>query len=268
MQFRKGSRHLGTLLAVAASMLAFSTFENIAAAATVFTVNGTPVDDAVIDIYFANRLGENAAAPTPQQRTALIAELRDIYLLATQEVARELAKDPQLAARIELQKQSVLAQAVAQDFMSTITVSDEEIRAEYDEQVKLAPPLQFKARHILVASKEEADSLVSQLNNGADFEDLARENSTGPSAPSGGDLGWFSPDQMVAPFSNAVAALEDGSYTSEPVQTRFGWHVILREESRENQPPTFESVRDVITQRVQQKKFQLHLETLRAASTE
>ena len=73
---------------------------------------------------------------------------------------------------------------------------------------------------------------------------------------------------MVAPLSNAVAALEDGGYTAEPVQTQFGWHVILREESRENQPPTFESVRDVINQQLQQKKFQEHLASLRTAAQE
>lgn len=268
MQFRKGSRLIGTRLTATVPMLALAAVCNVASAETVFTVNGMPVDDAVIDVYFANRLGQGAANPTPQQRTALIAELRDIYILATQDVAAQLAKNPALAARIELQTQSTLAQAVAQDFMSSVTVSEEEMRAEYDEQIKLAPPLQYKARHILVPTREEADALVSQLDGGADFEELARKKSTGPSAPSGGDLGWFSPDQMVAPFSSAVAELEDGSYTSAPVQTQFGWHVILREESRENQPPTFDSVRDVITQRVQQKKFQQHLATLRAASAE
>lgn len=239
-----------------------------ASAETVFTVNGTDVDSAVIDAYFENRLGEGAASPTPEQRTALIAELRDIYLLATQDIAAELAKDPKLAAKIELQKHGALAQAVAQDFMSKVSVSEEEMRAEYEEQVKLAPPLQFKARHILLPTQGEAVEVVSQLDAGANFEELAKEKSTGPSGPNGGDLGWFSPNQMVPPFANAVAALEDGNYTPEPVQTQFGWHVILREQSRENQPPTFESVRDVIIQQVQQKKFQAHLATLRQASTQ
>lgn len=268
MLFRSRSSSIGTTLASICSILAVSATGGIASAETVFTVNGTPVDSAVIDVYFENRLGDAAAQPSPDQRTALIAELRDIYVLATQDIAAELAKDPQLAARIELQKHGTLAQAVAQDFMSNVTVSEEEMRAEYQEQVKLAPPLQFKARHILVATQSEAIEVIAQLDNGANFQELATEMSTGPSASSGGDLGWFSPDQMVAPFANAVAAMEDGSYTPEPVQTQFGWHVILREASRENQPPTFESVRDVINQQVQQKKFQAHLATLRAASSE
>jgi len=128
--------------------------------------------------------------------------------------------------------------------------------------------LQFKARHILVASQGEAVDLIKELDDGADFEELAKGKSTGPSGPTGGDLGWFSPDQMVAPFSSAVAALDDGGYTSEPVQTQFGWHVILREESRDSEPPTLESVREVITQQVQQKKLQTYIASLREAAKE
>lgn len=268
MQFKFGSRYVGTQLAAIGIIIAALIFGNFSSAETVFTINGTAVDSAVIDVYFENRLGESAAQPTPEQRTALISELRDIYLLSTQDLATELAKDPKLAAQIELQKHGALAKAVAQDFIAKVDVSDEEIRVEYAEQVKLAPPLQFKARHILVPTQSEAISLVTQLDDGANFEELAKEKSTGPSGPSGGDLGWFSPDQMVGSFANAVAALEDGSYTQEPVQTQFGWHVILREGSRKNQPPTLESARDRIKQQVQQKKFQAYLAELRAASSE
>jgi peptidyl-prolyl cis-trans isomerase C len=127
-----------------------------------------------------------------------------------------------------------------------------------------APSQQFKARHILVDTQAAAADLITQLDDGADFAELAKEHSTGPTGPNGGDLGWFAPDQMVQPFSQAVAALEDGAHTAEPVQTQFGWHVILREDSRENQPPTLESVRDAIVQRVEQAKFAAYLETLRA----
>jgi peptidyl-prolyl cis-trans isomerase C len=268
MQFNIGSRHAGTQVAGIVLIVAVSFSGKFAAAETVFTVNGTEVDNAVIDVYFESRLGESAAQPTPEQRTALIQELRDIYLLSTQDNAAELAKNPRLAAQIELQKHGALAQAVAADFIANVSVSEEEVLAEYSEQIKLTPPLQFKARHILVATQGEAIDLVAQLDGGANFEELAKEKSTGPSGPNGGDLGWFSPNQMVAPFSNAVAALEDGNYTSKPVQTQFGWHVILREESRENQPPTIESVRDVINQQLQQKKFQEHLASLRAAAQE
>ena len=128
----------------------------------------------------------------------------------------------------------------------------------------MSPTEQFKARHILVETQAAATDLIAQLDDGADFAELAQANSTGPTGPNGGDLGWFSPDQMVKEFSDAVAAMSDGAHTSEPVQTQFGWHVILREESRANQPPTLDSVRDVLKQGVEQTKLQEYLEQLRA----
>jgi peptidyl-prolyl cis-trans isomerase C len=268
MHFMNVSRCVATRLTATGLIAAASFAGSLAFAETIFTVNGTDVDNAVVDIYFANRLGQPGAQPTPEQRTALMAELRDIYLLSTQDIALELAKEPQLAAQIQLQKHGAIARAVAADFLANVEVSEEEIRAEYAEQIKMAPPLQFKARHILVTSQGEAVDLITQLDGGANFEELAKEKSTGPSGPTGGDLGWFSPSQMVPPFSAAVAAIEDGDYTPEPVQTQFGWHVILREESRDTEPPTFESVHDVISQQVQQKKLETHLISLRTTSNE
>ena len=268
MQFKNGAGFVGTHLAALSLIAAGFFFSRSATAETIFTVNGTAVDSAVVDLYFESRLGQPGTQPTPEQRAALMAELRDIYLLSTQDIATELATGPKLAAQIELQKHRILARAVAADFLANVSVSAEEIRAEYEEQIKLAPTLQFKARHILVATQGEAIDLITQLDGGANFEDLAKEKSTGSSGPNGGDLGWFSPDQMVAPFTAAVAALEDGSHKSEPVQTNFGWHVILREDSRESQPPTFESVRDVINQQVRQKKLQTHIESLRSTTEE
>jgi peptidyl-prolyl cis-trans isomerase C len=268
MHFMNVSRCVATQL-TAIGLIATASFAgNLAFAETIFTVNGIDVDSAVVDLYFENRLGQPGAAPTPEQRTALMSELRDIYLLSTQDIGSELAQEPRLAAQIQLQTQGAIAQAVAGDYLASVEVSEEEILAEYAEQAEMAPQLQFKARHILVATQGEAIDLIAELDGGADFEELAMEKSTGPSGPTGGDLGWFSPNQMVPPFSNAVAALEDGEYTSEPVQTQFGWHVILREESRDSEPPTLESVREVITQQVQQKKLQAYIASLREAAKE
>ncbi|MEX2495540.1 MAG: peptidylprolyl isomerase [Woeseia sp.] len=233
-------------------------------AETLATVNGEAIDSAVLDVYIQNRIEKPLEQVTTDERQALMSELKDIYLLSTQDTADDLATDPAIAAQIELQKRGVLAQAVATRFFTENQVSEEELLAEYSAQVKQAPPLQFKARHILVPTQGAAVDLIEKLEAGADFEELAKEHSTGPSAPNGGELGWFSPDQMVKPFADTVARLEDGAYSSEPVQTEFGWHVILREGARETEAPTLDSVRDVITQSVQQKKFQKHMETLRA----
>ena len=264
MTFNSRSSRFGTLIAVAS--LAASGFST-AAAETVATVNGVDIDSTVFDAYLESRFQKPAAQATADERATVEQELTDIYLLTTQPKADEFAEDPQIKAQLELQYRGTIAQAVARDFVATNPATDAEILAEYEAQLEQSPDKQYKARHILVQTQGEAEALINQLNEGADFEALAKEFSTGPSGPNGGDLGWFAPDQMVKPFADAVIALDDGAFTSAPVQTQFGWHVVLREESRENEPPTLESVRDAVKQRVEQTKFQDYMQGLRDANS-
>lgn len=224
---------------------------------------GVSIDPNVFNMYLESRIQRPAAEATPDQVAAVRNELTDIYLLSDQPRAQELKDDPRLQAQLELQSRAIMAQAVATDFVSSNQATDEEMRALYAEQTKLAPALEFKARHILVEAQGEAIELITLLEGGADFSELAKERSTGPSGPSGGDLGWFTADRMVAEFSNAVQALDDGAFTKIPVQTQFGWHVILREDSRESPPPPYESVVDSLKQQVEQQKLQGYLEGLR-----
>ncbi|MDH3758628.1 MAG: peptidylprolyl isomerase [Gammaproteobacteria bacterium] len=265
MTFKSRSSLLGTLIAVAS--LAAGGFST-AAAETVATVNGADIDSTVFDAYLESRFQKPAAQATPDELATVEQELTDIYLLTTQPKAEEFSEDPQIKAQLELQYRGTIAQAVARDFVTTNPASDAEILAEYEAQLEQSSDQQYKARHILVQTQAEAQDLIAQLDEGADFQALAKEHSTGPSGPNGGDLGWFAPDQMVKPFADAVIALDDGAFTTAPVQTQFGWHVILREESRENEPPTLESVRDAIKQRVEQTKFQDYMQGLRDASSE
>lgn len=227
------------------------------------TVNGAAIDSAVLDFYIQSRTNRPSAQSTPQEREALTAELTDIFLLSTQEAATRHEKDPVIQAQLELQRRGILAQAVATEFYSGLTVTEEEIAKEYANQAALAPSQQYKARHILVETQGEAAEIITLLNGGADFIEVATARSSGPSGPNGGELGWFSPDQMVKPFSDAVVNLKDGEHTKEPVQTQFGWHVILREESRATAAPTLESARPEISQYLQNQKFQAYLQNLR-----
>ena len=263
MTFILRSRNLGTLVAVASIAVAGL---SSAAAETVATVNGTDIDSTVFDAYLETRFQKPALQATAEERAVVQQELTDIYLLTTQPEAKEFAEDPRTKAQIELQYRGTIAQAVAANFMASNAATEEEILAEYESQLAMASSQQYKARHILVETQALAEDLIGQLEGGANFEDLAKEHSTGPSGPNGGDLGWFSPEQMVKPFSDAVVALDDGEFTKTPVQTQFGWHVILREDSRANEPPTLDSVRDVIKQRVEQAKFQTYIQSLRDAN--
>ncbi len=268
MTFSNGSRAAGTPSAILLAGLCCWLAAVDVSAEAVSTVNGVDIDSSVLDFYIQSRTQRPPAQATADQRNGFLNELRDIYLLATQDSATTVQKDPRIQAQIELQTRSIVAQAVANEYVNSMDISDEEILAEYESQAMLAPPLQFKARHILVESQGEAAAVIAELDGGADFEALAKEKSTGPSGPRGGDLGWFSPNQMVKPFSDAVVALEDGKYSSEPVQTDFGWHVILRESSRESEPPPLDSVRDTIVQALQQKRFQSYLQEIRASATD
>ena len=157
---------------------------------------------------------------------------------------------------------NVIVDAALQKYLEDHPVTDEELKPEYDAQVA-AMPREYRARHILVEDKASADAITKQLADGADFAKLATQKSKDSSSQSGGDLGWFTPDSMVKPFADAVAKLQPGEITSEPVQSQFGWHVIKLEESRASAPPPFEEVKDQVKVFVQRKKLQAYLEGLR-----
>jgi peptidyl-prolyl cis-trans isomerase C len=218
--------------------------------------SGAVFDDAVLELLLESRIQKPAAQASSAERASAIEELTNIYLISSLPRAIELGEDSAIKAQLDLQERAILFNAFANDFLVKNQPNEQEIFNVYQEQVALKPPEEFKARHILVDTQSEALSLVEQLQGGADFTELAKEKSTGPSAPSGGDLGWFTAQSMVKPFSDAVAAMEDGSFTPAPVQTQFGWHVILREDSRDSTPPPLDSVRDALVQRLAQQKFQ------------
>jgi len=262
MDFLNRSYIRGKRLTTIALLAAGAFSVGQANAETIFTINGIDVDSSVVDLYFQSRLGNQGAQASPEQRELLMTELRNIYALATDESSSKFADDPTVAAQIELQKQSIIFQAAAADYFENVVVSDDQLQAEYESQLDLYPPLDFKARHILLATQGEAEDVIAQLNDGGNFEELAKEKSTGPTGPNGGDLDWFSPTQMVAEFSTAVGVLEDGQFTKEPVQTQFGWHVILREDSRESSPPPFDSSVEELRQKVSNDMFQAHIESL------
>ncbi len=267
MYFRNGSDAVGTRSLSIVITGALVLLATIATAETIATINGMKIDRSVLEVYTESRTQRPMSQLAEQDRQKFVSELVDLYVLSTQPGAVELRQDQRIAAQIELQERAIVAQAFATKYIAANAATDDEILAEYDVQVKGTPPLQFKARHILVASQGEAIELITKLDSGSDFVALATEFSTGPSAKDGGALPWFSPSQMVKPFSDAVALLEDGKYTSAPVQTEFGWHVILREETRANEPPPLESIREDIKQNVAQRKFQAYLQQLRTDAT-
>jgi len=192
----------------------------------------------------------------------LLDELVQKKILVQEAKKKHLETSPQFVQQLESYRETLLAQAAIKDYLKTHPVTDAELKAEYDKNVA-ASGTEYKARHILLKTEDEAKAVIKSLNEGADFIELAKTKSTGPSGPRGGDLGWFAAGQMVAPFSEATIALEDGKYSTEPVQTQFGWHIILREGSRKQTAPDFESVKEQIRPMLQRKKMQDFMTQLR-----
>ena len=168
---------------------------------------------------------------------------------------------PRVTLSLENETRSLTAGEAIEGVMAE-DVSDEELQAAYDAQYSDAEPEpEFNASHILVETKEEADAIKAELDGGADFAELAKEKSTGPSGPGGGSLGWFGPGMMVPAFEEAVAGMEAGS-VSEPVETQFGWHVIKLNETRTAEAPALEDVREELETQIRQTKVQEAIESL------
>ncbi len=170
---------------------------------------------------------------------------------------------PDVQARLDLLHSQILAEAASDKYVKSHPVSDDEVKAAYDSEVANMPK-EYKARHILVETKEAADAVIKELLAGGDFAKIAKAKSKDPgSAAKGGDLGWFSAQTMVKPFSEALAKLEKGKTTTEPVQTQYGYHVIQLEDVRSPTAPAFEDVKEQVKVFAQRKKLQSYLDDLR-----
>lgn len=187
-----------------------------------------------------------------------------------QQTALSQEMEKQSTKATKLREENELRAFLAAELMEkvgTAEVDADELQALYAERyVGGEPEPEFNASHILVETKEEADALIVQLNEGADFAELAKEKSTGPSGPGGGSLGWFGLGAMVPAFEEAVVALEDGG-VSEPVQTQFGWHVVKRNESRTKDAPELDSVRDELERELRANAIEAEIDRLTSSAT-
>lgn len=215
----------------------------------VAVVNGERITQSVFDAYAAQRAAQVGDPQNPEVRTLLIDELIVQQLLVSEATRRQLLdRDPTL----RLQQRNLLATAAIRQLMEDIQPDAAAIEAEYQALIADLDDREFQASHIMVAEQELAQQIIDELDAGGEFAALAQTHSTdSASADQGGDLGWFAPDEMVQSFSDAVATLDTGSYTTEPVQTDFGWHVILLQGVRESPPPSLESMRDDIVRDLQ-----------------
>jgi peptidyl-prolyl cis-trans isomerase C len=183
--------------------------------------------------------------------------------LINQEALSQAAEDtsPRVELVIENERRALRANSVLQG-VAEDGASEEAIEQAYQDAYGDAEPTtEWNAAHILLETEEAANEVKTALDEGADFAELARERSTGPSGPNGGDLGWFGPGMMVAEFEETVGGLAPGS-VSEPFQTQFGWHVARLNEVREAEPPALEEVRQQLVEQVQQQAIEARVESV------
>jgi peptidyl-prolyl cis-trans isomerase C len=252
-------------LALASIVLAASTLGSTAMAAdddTIATVNGTKITEWTLKRYASQR-GLPPEMPKGQQREALIEELVNRELIYRDAVSIGIDRAPAIVNEIAHQRVNIIASTMLNRSSDRFAVDEVILKKEYENRKSELGGKELKARHILLKTEDEAKAVIEELNKGDDFATLAGKKSTGPSAVSGGDLGWFATDQMVKPFSDAAAKLKKGSYTKTPVKTQFGWHVILLEDSRLVDPPKFDDIKEQIRVGVQNKLIENYIGGLR-----
>lgn len=228
-------------------------------------VNGVEIHQS--DLALAEEdIGSNIPAQTAEaKRDYLINYVADMILVAKAAEAKKIPDTDDFKQRLAFARNKVLMETLLQSEAKS-AVTDQAMHKVYDDAAKqMSDEMEVRARHILVEKEDEAKAIVAELKKGADFAELAKQKSKDPGAAEGGDLGYFTKEQMVPEFSEAAFKLEKGQI-SDPVHTQFGWHIIKVEDKRKRQLPEFDKVRDQIETFVQRKAQVDYVTKLRADS--
>jgi len=202
---------------------------------------------------------------TPELRNAVREELNTRELLAREARKQGIDKTAEMKAQMDLAAQTILVRAYVQDWLSTNPVPEAELRKEYDNIKSQIGDKEYKVRHILVEKEDDAKEVISELQKGAKFDELAKARSKDPgSKDRGGDLDWNAPTNFVKPFGDAMKTTPKGKFTAQPVQTQFGWHVIEVDDVRDAKVPSYDEVKPQLQQRMQAQWLDKYFKDLRA----
>lgn len=235
-----------------------------AAGNVVATVNGVPVPAARME-FMMQQQRSRGAQDNEQTRSMMREELVNREVVAQEALRAGLGKTAEVLTQVEMARQEILVAAYLREWARKNPLGDAEIQSEYDRARAATGDKEFKARHILVESEDEAKKLIDQLKRGAKFEELAAKNSkdTG-SKDRGGDLDWNPPAAFDKTFSDAMIKLEKGKFSDAPVRTRFGYHVILLDDVRQTRFPSLAEVKPRIQQQLMQNRVDVLIRELRA----
>lgn len=227
------------------------------------TVNGYEIRRSEIVEAQRNLSAQYRRLPPATIFPALLEHLIDFKLVISEARKANLHEDDAVKKRLALLEDQVIREFYLARHVGA-AITEEALRQRYDEFVKTIPPQEeIKARHILVKTEEEAQAVIARINGGDAFEDVAKETSIGPSAPEGGDLGYFTRDQMVPEFFEVAFNLKPGEMTEAPVKTGFGWHVIIVDDRRPVPPPSFEDTRGQLATDMEQEVVSELIQKLR-----
>lgn len=214
----------------------------------VATVNGTAIHRSDVEAAREQLPSQYQTFPLEVVFPALVERLIDGKLLVAEGRKDGLAGDPEVKQRMARLEDQVIQNVYLSRAVKE-RLTDDMLKKRYGEYLKANPAEpEVHARHILVKTEDEAKDVIKELKGGADFVELAKTKSTGPSAPQGGDLGYIKRGDVVPEFAEAAFALKPGEFSQAPVKTQFGWHVIKVEDVRTSQPPSFEEAKEELTQ--------------------
>ncbi len=235
-----------------------------AAAAAPSRTGDIAISQAQLDLIVKERVAQGQP-DTPELREFLRDELvnRELFIRAAK--AKGMDRDATMKTQMQVAADSILIRQYINDYTGVNGVSEDTLKKEYETIKAGLGDKEYRARHILVEKKEDAEALIKQLQAGGKFEELAKANSKDPgSKDNGGDLDWAVPSNYVKPFADALVALQKGKYTATPVQSPFGFHVIQLDDTREAKAPSYEEVKAQLTQRLQGQVVEKHLAELRS----
>jgi peptidyl-prolyl cis-trans isomerase C len=232
----------------------------------VATVNGKPIAESVLRVYALASGRKSFDDLSAEDRGKLLDDLIGVEVLSQQAEKDGVAASRTLAAQLELQRLQLVARAMATSYLEKNPATDADLQKVYEENLPRLTQQQYKARHVLVDTKAEAEQVITQLRAGKQFAELAKERASGKTGPNGGDLPWFTAESMNPQIVAAVAPMKVGSFSQEPVQSEYGYHVLILDDSRKGEAPTMESLRKDLTGAVERKRLDDYIKTLRAGA--
>jgi len=236
---------------------------SVAPTGPVATVNGVAIPQQRGELLVRER-AQQGQPDNPQLRSAVRDELINREIISQEAVKSGLTKKAELQNELELVRQTVIVQAYLREYIRTHPITDAEMQKEYDRIKAELGDREYKARHILVGTEDEAKGVIADLKKGAKFDELAKKLSKDDGTKAkGGDLEWQAPGTFDKDFSTALIKLAKGKFTETPVKTRFGFHVILLDDSRGAQHPPFAEVKANLTQRLQRSRIEAMITELR-----